>query len=536
MVYHGQELKVEIKKALDKWVKPVLSTMGGAGKMVISYGKEGMRISPDGITVSRHMLAPETGVEKAIVVALTDAARQVVDIVGDGTSQTMCLVHAIYSAYYATPSKNLNMYSFLKGIDDAVEAVCRQIQIDTVPVLRSEVQVLNKIANISTHGRSDFAAQIAELASKVGGDGIVMVDQSHSPETTTEHINGYVFDGGLASSQLINVPGQHASILHDPYFVIINEELNQVDHVVQIIRTFRETVIAPNNKMSPLVFICERAVAGALSTILANHISNPSNEYPRYEFAIVTAPEVGLERHEILSDIQAMTGTPKVYRGLSGVHLQDFGEDDTIMEFGHADRIVCYKDRSVIYFDKEAQSRVNVRIEDVRSLMDSDPERKEWLKKRLARLQAGIGVIRVGGGSMTEHTILADLADDASKACLSVLREGYVTGGGMAIRKAAERAAARADRVDDSYVKGFDAVCSACVAPSEMIVTNSGAKVNLSKIDRGDVYDVVARKIGKAINLGVIDPSAGPQTALRKAASVAKNLINTSYMIIKEDG
>lgn len=58
---------------------------------------------------------------------------------------------------------------------------------------------------------------------------------------------------------------------------------------------------------------------------------------------------------------------------------------------------------------------------------------KEKLTERLAKLQGGIGVIKVGGGSEVEVNEIKDRINDALNATKAAVDEGIVVGGGCAL-------------------------------------------------------------------------------------------------------
>lgn len=58
---------------------------------------------------------------------------------------------------------------------------------------------------------------------------------------------------------------------------------------------------------------------------------------------------------------------------------------------------------------------------------------KEKLQERLARLQGGVGVIKVGGGSEVEVAEVKDRVNDALNATHAALNDGIVIGGGCAL-------------------------------------------------------------------------------------------------------
>ena len=131
-------------------------------------------------------------------------------------------------------------------------------------------------------------------------------------------------------------------------------------------------------------------------------------------------------------------------------------------------------------------------LKDVESEYD-----KEQLKKRIQVLSGGIGVIRVGADSKSDREYLKLKIEDAVNATRCSLEEGYVKGGGLALKEVAEQ-------MKDSILY------EALQAPYDQIQENCGG------IEIGD---------------DVIDPVKVTRTALTKASDVAGTIITTKIAI-----
>lgn len=58
---------------------------------------------------------------------------------------------------------------------------------------------------------------------------------------------------------------------------------------------------------------------------------------------------------------------------------------------------------------------------------------KEKMQERLAKLQGGVGIIKVGGASEVEVGEIKDRITDALNATRAAVEEGIVLGGGCAL-------------------------------------------------------------------------------------------------------
>jgi len=102
---------------------------------------------------------------------------------------------------------------------------------------------------------------------------------------------------------------------------------------------------------------------------------------------------------------------------------------------GFCKKVEITKDDTLITEGSGDKSSVNERVEQIKSqitLTTSDYDR-EKLQERLAKLQGGVAVIKVGGASEVEVNEIKDRLDDALHATDAALKEGIVVGGGCAL-------------------------------------------------------------------------------------------------------
>lgn len=106
---------------------------------------------------------------------------------------------------------------------------------------------------------------------------------------------------------------------------------------------------------------------------------------------------------------------------------------------------------------------------------------KEKLEERLAKLQGGIGVIKVGGGSEVEVGEIKDRVTDALCATKAAIAEGIVPGGGSALLYASRGLdnLAKTPGLTEGEVAGIRIIQNAIKIPALIICQNAGFEGNL---------------------------------------------------------
>ena len=126
---------------------------------------------------------------------------------------------------------------------------------------------------------------------------------------------------------------------------------------------------------------------------------------------------------------------------------------------------------------------------------------KNLLRRRIAGLSSAVGIIRVSGDSEAETYYWKKKIEDSVYACRAALEEGYLPGGGLALKEIAEALP------KDNLLR------PALLAPYEQIQENSEG------IDIGE---------------DIIDPTKAIRCAVEHAASVIANLITVKVIIPEE--
>jgi len=523
LILFEDEARLALKKGLDVVANAVKTTLGPRGRNVaIHRGQQVPMVTHDGVTVAKdiELLDPFENMGAQLI---KTAALRTNEVAGDGTTTATILAQAIVSEGLYHMAAGANPMLIKRGLDDGVEQVVKILRGMSRP-LDGHVDIAH-VASISA-ADGEIGELIADLMDKVGKDGVISVAESHTVGVTTEYQDGLDYDQGYLSPFFITDEARQEAALEDTLVLITGRKIEQIDQLIPVLQRVL------NAQEKSLYIIADDVEGEALSTLVLTKLHGKLN------LLATKPPGYGDRRKLELEDIAALTGATVITEE-SGQQLDSV----TLKQLGRARRVVSTKDRTVITGGLGSETAIQARLHSLRLVLadtaaDYD---QEWLKKRVARLGNGIGVIRVGASTKVEMEERKLRVEDALSATRSAVEEGILPGGGVAYLNAA-RALANYHLPGDIGI-GVSILRRALEEPVRLLASNSGqgSSVVVDEIRRAQLaadslhvgYNVVDQSYVNLIEAGIIDPTKVVRIALENAVSVA-SLILTAEALVAE--
>jgi chaperonin GroEL len=509
------EARERVLRGATRLADAIRITLGPKSKSVLIQKKWGVPIvCNDGVTIAKEMELQDPE-ENLGVQMLRQAAERTGDVVGDGTSTSTVLAQAILADGVRNVAAGASAIDLKRGLDRAMK-----IAVDSLRASARKVSTRTEkaqVATISAHNDPQVGELVADAMEKVGGDGVITVEESKTTETTLEVVEGLQFDRGYLSPYFVTEPTKMEAILDDAYVLVTDRKLNVLKDLIPLLEH-----VAKSGR--PILFIAEDIEGEALATLVVNQIRAVLKS------AAVKAPGFGDRRKAMLQDIATLTGAELISEEL-GHKIEDAKPE----QLGRARRIVVDKDNTTIIGGAGDRAAIDARIRQIRREME-EPKigdyDKEKLQERLARLAGGVAVIRVGAPSESEMKARKDSLDDAISATKAAVAEGIVPGGGLALLQATRAVAAEEDKCDGDERTGVQILRRALEAPMRQIAENSsvdgGVVVDRSLTAGGNIgFDAARKTYVDLFEAGIVDPAKVVRVALENAVSVASVLLLT---------
>lgn len=489
-------------------------TLGPKSKSVLIQSKWGNpTVCNDGVSIAKrvNLQDPEENLGAQM---LRQAAERTGEAVGDGTSTSTVLAHAILTDGIRNVVAGASAISLKRGLDRGLFLVVQSLIAQSRPVGTPKEKA--QVATLSAHNDAVIGQLVADALEKVGIEGVISVEESKTTETVVEVMEGMRLDRGYVSPYFVTNTEKMQVELDDVYLLLCEHKISVLKDLLPLLE-----MIAKSGQ--PLVLIADDIEGEALTTLVVNQIRGVLHA------VAIKAPGFGDRRKEMLQDIAVLTGATVISNEL-GINLDQV----QLSQLGRAHRVVVQKDSTALIGGAGAREAIEARLQQIRLQLESATGSydREKLQERLARLSGGVAVIRVGAPSEAEMKTRKDALDDAISATRAAISEGVVAGGGLALLKAVPIISAEEARCEGDVRTGLQILRRALEAPSRLIAENSavdaGVVVARMLAEPGNIgFDASANGYVDMYEAGIIDPTKVVRVALENAVSVASVLLLT---------
>ena len=521
VLHFSSEAREKILRGATQLADAICITLGPKSKSVLIQKPWGNPIvCNDGVTIAKEFDL-EDAEENLGAQMLRQAAEKTGYAVGDGTSTATVLAHAMLTDGIRNVTAGASAVDIKHGLDRALKTAVTELSKLSRPVSTSKEKA--QVATISAHNDVSIGELVAQAMEKVGGEGVITVEESKTTETALEVVEGMQFDRGYLSPYFVTNTENMESVLEDAFILLTDRKINIMKDLIPLLEQAAKTG-------RPILFVAEDVESEALATLIINQVRGVLKS------VAVKAPGFGERRKAMLEDLAVLTGAQVVSEEV-GLRLEDI----KLEQLGRAKRVIVNRDTTTLIGGAGERPAIDKRIQMIRHEIDKVTSEydREKLEERLAKLSGGVAVIRVGAPSEAEMKSKKDALDDAISATKAAVAEGIVPGGGMALLKLVPSMNnLELDSTGDERT-GIQIFKRALEAPARQIATNSsvdaGVVVNNMLTATNNVgFDAARGVYVDLFEAGIIDPTKVVRIALENAVSVAGVLLLTEAIMTEK--
>ena len=512
------------------------STLGPRGRCVVvertvtnPATKEIIVLSPvttkDGVSVARAISLPDP-VENMGCDLIREAALRTVSEAGDGTTASIVLAHALISGGIKALDNGASPVFLRSGIDKTVTQVIQLISQMSIPSEGREAQ----IANIAANGDEEIGNVVIEAVGKAGKNGIVSVDSSRTDQTHIEFSAGMRFDSGLRYQDFITDGTRSECVLEKPY-ILLHERR------IQNIKTIEKLLTAVSQSGRSILILSEEFEIPVVGLLIANIAMLRS--------CPVVAPWHGERRRDFMKDLAIFTKGVSVTDEL-GIDLKNVG----VEILGEADRVVITKNHTTIIGGHGDKAELARRVESIKAALKATENQyeQEVLAERLAKLDGGVAVIKIGAATESESKEKRDRTEDAVLSVKCAQEEGVVPGGGITLLRCSESPMLHEfiSTLNEEERYGAALVLTALEAPLRQILANGGYDVRevlsepsfwrtrnggVRNKEQNEGFDALKGEYCNMLDAGIVDAAKVVRQSIVNSSSLAGTLLTASGTI-----
>ena len=319
----------KILRGATQLADAVRVTLGPNSKSVLIQKKWGAPIvCNDGVTIAKEfdLKDPEENLGAQM---LRQAAEKTGDVVGDGTSTSTILAHAIFADGVRNVVAGAQRHRpEARPRPRLPSAPSRRLKALSRPVKTRKEKA--QVATISAHNDPAIGELVADAMEKVGGEGVITVEESKTTETALEVVEGMQFDRGFISPYFITNRREDGGGAGGRAHPVCDRKISALKDLIPLLEQ-----VAKAGR--PLLVVAEDVEGEALATLIVNQLRGALKS------CAVKAPGFGDRRKAMLEDIAVLTGGQVISEEL-GLKL----ENVTLDQLGRAKRVVVDKDNTTI--------------------------------------------------------------------------------------------------------------------------------------------------------------------------------------------
>ena len=496
----GVDAREKVMAGVEKLTNAVKSTLGASGKCVIYEDAMGRPvITKDGVTVAESVVLYDP-VENMGATLIKEAAKNTVKEAGDATTTATVIAHSLL-----TLANNKKYAATIRPIKEGILSAKDKV-IEYLDKIAIEVKgsMLENVSAISCNNDKALGKIISQAYSKVGKNGVVLMEESETADTHVNFVEGTQIECGLKSPHFMTDKDKRRAVLDNPYVLIVSSpipNIRKIQNVLEfVIRKKRSLLIVAGVEQQPM------------AALLANKVKG------NIKVNIIDLPGFGPTKQDTIEDLAILTGAKIID--------EELGDDLDLIDpevLGEVKQAVTDEKNTVIQtIDKEVVLKERIKSVENKIKKEKNPYLKKKIQQRLAMLNGEVAIIKVGADSKVEMKEKKDRVEDAIYATKAALQEGIVPGGGVAL-------------LDASYAiipenDGEAILLEAIKAPYATIIDNAAlAHYESGKVGIG--IDVVANQQVNMIDSGIIDPVLVTKTALKNAVSVVNTIFSADCVI-----
>lgn len=509
MIERKEEARRLLKEGVDLITDIVKETLGPKGKNVILFENDKAFTTKDGISIASRVYSDNHAIEAGIQLA-REASAKTAKLAGDGSTTSLILTQAFFNTGLKALNEGKSIVDIKQAFNKLLKFTKSVLPEYTKPCDFTE-EIIRKVATTSANNDKTIGKLVTKAFVNSGKDGTVTFEESETPESFVETIEGSRYPLAIAAKEFFTSQGRQEACYDNPYVLLLGNEVKNIAQLKpvleKVVRERRALVIFATD-FSPL----------ALNQLYRNYAQGSLNVVP------IKVTGYAGNRTDTLHDLKALTGAD----------VYDIVPQGIDTKLGTCDKIVSTLQGTTL-LKREPTDNYEIRIANLKEMIsrEKDDTVRAFMEQRLTNLKGKISIIHVGGKTEVEAKERYDRVEDAVCAVKASLEEGICVGGGATYTLLAA----------DCYLanvnkdKLFESLGKALSTPFKQLCANCGVvpkDYSHTLIQENMYYNFLTDEYESCENPSVIDPAKVIRLSIENAISVSLMLLTTESIIYVE--
>ena len=256
--------------------------------------------------------------------------------------------------------------------------------------------MLQSVAEISCNNDKDLGKVISQAYSKVGKDGVVLMEESETHDTYVKIVEGTRIDCGLKSPHFITDKDKGRAVLDNPYVLIVSSQIPNIRKIQSVL----EFVIKKKRSLLIVAGVEQQPMAALLANKVKGNI----------KVNVVDSPGFGPTKQDTIEDLAILTGAKVIN--------EELGDDLDLIQpdvLGEALQVITDDKHTILQTPDLVHPSFVDRVKGIEEKIkkQKNPFFKKKLRQRLAMLNGKVAIIKVGADSQVEMKEKKDRVEGA---------------------------------------------------------------------------------------------------------------------------
>ena len=237
-IEYNETARRAMEAGVDKLADAVRVTLGPRGRhVVLAKAFGGPTVTNDGVTIARE-IDLEDPFENLGAQLVKSVATKTNDVAGDGTTTATVLAQALIKNGLRNVAAGANPIAHGRRASPRPPTRCPRRCWPRPPRCPGKTGIA-QVATVSSRDE-EVGEMVGEAMTKVGGDGVVSVEESSTMNTELEVTEGIGFDKGFISAYFVTDFDLQEAVLEDALVLLHRDKISSLPDLLPLLEKVAE--------------------------------------------------------------------------------------------------------------------------------------------------------------------------------------------------------------------------------------------------------------------------------------------------------